>query len=158
MPLFTVHNRMGGTQQANTTTFKTQVGLAAVTATLRRGKVMELAFGADDAYNSTDCQIAYDVSRQTAAGTGTAATPVPDDPADGVSGTAGLNNDTVEPTVTAASTLWGRVLNQRASQQWQAVGEQDALIWPATNANGLVLRSLSPVFVGKTFMSAKFLE
>lgn len=146
MALYNVNNRMAGTQQAMTTTFKTVVGLNAATATLKRGRVWELNFGADGAPNATDCQIVYDVSRMTAAGTGTAATPTPDNPADVASGIVATVNYTAEPTVTAASSLFSIALNQRASQCWRAMSADQCLVIPATNLAGLVLRALSPTY------------
>lgn len=144
MPLYNSNNRLAGTQQNLGTSFKTILSLVGVTATLRRGKIVELAFGPDGAPNASDCQIVYDVSRQTAAGTATAATPTPKDSADVAAGSGCAVNYTAEGTITAASSLFTRALNQRASMQWQAMNESDGLWWPATNAVGLAIRALSP--------------
>lgn len=158
MPLYVTNNRLAGTQQNLTTTFKTIVALTAATATLRRGKLMELAFGADGAPNATDCQIVYDVSRQTGAGTSTAATPNPKDPADVAAGTVGAVNFTAEGTITAASSLFSKALNQRASQIWSARDEANALIWPATNLAGLAARALSPTYGAPVLIETVHLE
>ncbi len=148
MPVFQVNSRLHATpaQQNLGTSFKTIVGLAAATASLRRGYCMEIAFGADGAPNATDCQIVYDVARQTAAGTGVTSVPTPRDPNDQAAVTVALINCTVEPTITAASTLWAKALNQRASQIWYAKDKLNALIWPATNLNGIAVRALSPTY------------
>lgn len=146
MALYGVNNRLAGTQQALAATFKTLVALSSVTATLKRGRLWEVDFGADGAPNATDCQIVWDISRQTGAGTGSAATPTPLNPADVASGITALVNCTVEPTVTAASSLFSVALNQRASQCWRAMSADQALVWPATNLAGIVVRALSPIY------------
>lgn len=158
MPLYSVSNRLAGTQQNLTTTYKTIVALTAATATLKRGKLMEIAFGADGAPNATDCQIVYDVSRQTAAGTSTGATPNPKDPADVAAGTVASVNFTAEGTITANSSLWNKALNQRASQIWYARDEANALIWPATNLAGLACRALSPTYAAPVLIETAHLE
>lgn len=158
MPLYSTNNRLAGAQQNLTTTFKTIVVVKAATATLKRGKLMELAFGADGAPNATDCQIVYDVSRQTADATATAATPNPKDPADTASGSVAQVNATAEGTITAASSLFSKALNQRASQIWYAKDEANALIWPATNLAGLAARALSPTYAAPVLIDLTHLE
>lgn len=154
MARYSTNNRLAGTQQSLTTTFKTQLSLTAATATLCRGQIVELAYGADGAPNATDCQIVYDVSAQTAAGTSTSATPNKDNPADVASRTVASVNFTAEGTITAASSVWTRVLNQRASQQWYA-NPGSELIWPATNLSGLAFRALSPTYASNVLVEAK---
>lgn len=158
MGLYNLNNRHAGTQQAITTTYKTQVLAQAVTATLRRGRIMDLVVGPDSAPNATDCQYNFDVSRSTTLGTATSVTPPPDDPADAAAGATCVANHTVEPTVTATSSLLMIALNQRASQRWVALNEMYGLIWPATNLNGLVVRALSPTATGVVGVHAKFLD
>ena len=158
MPKYHTDNRLAGTQQNLAATFKTLVALTAATATLKRGRIMELLVGADGAPNATDCQIVYDVSRQTAAGTSTAITPTPKDPADVAAGTVGAANFTAEGTITATSTLLNMSLNQRASQRWFAMDENDGLIWPATNLAGLAVRALSPTYAAPALASVTHLE
>jgi hypothetical protein len=148
MAKFHVDNRLAGSQQALTTTFKTQVALTAATATLCRGRIYEMNFGADGAPNSTDCNIVYDVSRQTAAGTSTGLTPLALDPANVASRTVGSGNFTAEGTITATSTVFDQTLNQRASQRWVAMDQDSMLFWPATNLAGLAFRALSPTYTG----------
>ena len=117
MPLYQVNSRQTGAQQSITTTFKTVIAITSATGALRRGKCMEIIYGADGAPNATDCQIVYDVSRQTAAGTSTVATPTPVDPNDVAAGSIANINFSVEGTVTASSSVWESSLNQRASQR-----------------------------------------
>lgn len=156
MAIYSVNNRLAGTQQNLSTAFKTVVGLNAATATLRRGRLWRMAFGADGAPNATDCQIVYDVARMTAAGTATAATPLaPDGTAVATAAVASVNY-TVEPTVTATSTLQAFALNQRASQIWSAYDKDDTLVWPATNLAGLVLRALSPTYAAPVLINASY--
>jgi hypothetical protein len=89
-----------------------------------------------------DNYLQWDISRITAAGTSTSVTPQALDPADAAAlGLAG-NNHTVEPTVTAGSSLLNVGVNQRASYRWVAAPGSE-LVFPALNANGLALRTLS---------------
>jgi hypothetical protein len=146
MARYSINNRMAGSQQAITTTLKSQTEITAATATLCRGWLVEIAVGAEGTPNATDCNIVYDVARATTLGTGTAATPNPVGP-DVASRSVGTVNHTVEPTVTGGAafvgSLWSRSLNQRAAQQWFA-NPGSEIIWPATNLAGLVSRALSP--------------
>src|SRR5262245_46077189 len=155
MATYTAHGRLGGTQQANTTTFKTQTSLHVVTANLRRASLSEIMVGAVAAPNATNCNITWDVSRTTAAGTATAVTPTAADPADAASDVVANVNHTAEPTVTAASSLWSIALNQRASQRWVAKDGSELII-PATNLAGLASRSLSPTFASTTLITLIF--
>jgi len=157
MPGYTTNNRMAGAQQAMGSSFKTALSLTAATATLKRGKLTDLTVGADGAPNATDCQIVWDVSRQTAAGTSTAATPTPLDPADTAAGTVGAVNYTAEGTITGGSSLLMMALNQRASQRWAAVPGSE-LVWPATNLAGLAVRALSPTYTGNFLAHAWHIE
>jgi hypothetical protein len=115
-----------------------------------------MAFGPDGAPNATDCQITYDIARMTAAGTGTAATPVATDGTTVAADAVATVNYTAEPTVTAASTLKAFALNQRASQIWTAFDKDDCLVWPATNLAGLVCRALSPTNTAPVLVTASF--
>jgi hypothetical protein len=156
MALYSANNRLAGTQQVLTTTFKTQMSLTAATgaATLKRGWIYDVEFGADGQPNgSTDCSIVYDWSRQTAAGTSTSATPNPVDPADTAAGLICSVNFTAEGTVTAASSLMSVALNQRNSQRWIARDEKSALIIPATNLAGIAVRALSTAFTSTVLIT-----
>ncbi|MDP2410349.1 MAG: hypothetical protein Q8M26_08690 [Pseudolabrys sp.] len=139
---YAVSNLLAGTQQAMTTSFKTLVNLSVSNATLlARLAVYEFVVGTDG--TAADNAMVADVSRTTAIGTGTSATPTKLDPADGTSLGVGTVNHTSEPTVTAASSLWGMGFNQRATMRWVAFPGQELII-PATDANGLALRLRSP--------------
>lgn len=131
------------------TTPKTFVDITAVTATLCRGQIYEVNVGADGAPNLTDCQIVYDISRCTAASAGVTCVPKPVNPADVAARVLVHINATVEPTYAGTTdftvSVWSVILNQRASQRWIAAPGAE-LVWPATNANGLGCRALSPTY------------
>jgi hypothetical protein len=146
-------NATSPAQTSLTTTYKTMVELAS--AATGRGQIYELEVGADGAPNATDCQIVYDVSRLTVTGTGVASTPNPLNPADAASRTTCKINHTIEPTVTANSSVMNLVLNQRASQRWIAAPGSE-LIWPNTSANGLVSRALSPTYAAPVLITALY--
>jgi hypothetical protein len=134
-----------GAQATTDTTYKTAIIVtAAASGTIRRGKVFDINVAAQGAPASTDTNIQFDLSRQTAAGTTTAYTPNPIDPADAVfSGLAGVNA-TVEGTVTASSSVFNMGMNQRAPYRWQTyLGSGAELVYPATASNGFALRVLS---------------
>jgi len=154
MARYHVDNRFAGTQQAITTTYKTQVTITALTATLCRGRAVALAYGPDSVPNATDCNIVYTIQRQTAAGTATAATPNPLVPADVASRSGAFVNYTAEGTYTLP--IFSRALNQRASQQWAAQDNDAMLLWPATNIVGLALLALSPTFNTAVFMGLDY--
>lgn len=147
MSRYHVDNRMAGTQQVLSTSFKTLSAVWAVTATLCRGRAVALSVGADGPPNATDCQIVYAVQRQTADGTATSATPNPLVPADVASRSASKVNYSAEGTYTLP--IWSRSLNQRASMQWVAQDVDAMLLWPATNLSGLALLALSPTYADK---------
>src|ERR1051326_7450171 len=91
--------------------YKTAVSVFAG-ATARRGKIYDVLIGTDG--TPADNAVDWDISRMTADGTGSAATPQALDPADpAMAGTSKVNY-TAEPTVTAASSLFPVGVNQRA--------------------------------------------
>ena len=110
------------------------VGVIGATATPRRIKVYEMTFGCSGA--PADNIFQWQAQRFTAAGTTTAVTPQPLDPADAAALSAGGSNATVEPTYTANQILLTVALNQRATFRWVAPPGGE-LVTPATNANGL---------------------
>ena len=157
---YEVDNNNVGVQQNISTTYgstSVQVAVFATTGALCRGKLVEFAFGADGAPNASDTDIVYDVSRMTADGTGTAATPVAQDTAGTAAASTAKVNYTVSPTDTATSSVKSFSLNQRASQRWVA-GPDDKLTWPATAASGLVFRALSPVYASQIMFNVTFEE
>lgn len=147
-------NRITNAQQAITTTFKTQCAVWSVTATLRRGRMVAIQVGADGAPNATDCQIVYNVQRQTADGTSTAFTANPIFPGDSASSMTNHNAYTAEGTYTLP--IWSRSLNQRASMQWAAQDTDAMLLWPATNLNGLAMLALSPTYASNVLFGYEY--
>jgi hypothetical protein len=140
MANYSVNNGLAGTLQAITSTYKSLTEATALTATPRRVKIFDVTFGtlgtpADQTYE-------FDISRATTIGTGTAAVPVPLDPADAAALTVGTVNHTVEPTVTATSSVFYLGINQRASYRWVAAPGSE-LVSPATALNGFVMRARS---------------
>lgn len=133
------NNEIGGTQQALSSSYKTLVA-AFCSATVRRGKVYDILIGTNG--TPADNSMEWTIQRMTVDGTGTAITPNPLDPADAASAATSKANYTAEPTVTANSDLWYVGVNQRASYRWVCAPGSE-LIWPATAANGLVLRTKS---------------
>lgn len=82
-----------------------------------------------------DNSFAVKIQRFTAAGTNTAQTPRPLDPADPACQVTGGATNTVEPTYTAGAILWHAALNQRATHRWIA-DPRGPLKLPATANNG----------------------
>jgi hypothetical protein len=104
----------------------------------RRGKVFDMVFGCEAA--PADNPFLYVIQRFTAAGTSTAVTPRPIDPADAATEADAGQNHTVEPTYTAGGELLDIAINQRATFRWQ----QDpayGLVYPATASNGLGIQT-----------------
>lgn len=149
MARYSFANTLGGTQQNLSTSFKTICAIFATTGatTLRRGWVDEINVGQDGSLNSTDCQVSWDVSRMTADGTGTAITPPPTETNDAAALLTYKVNYTAEPTVTANSTvLQIPPLNQRIPFRWKVFDLSQAIVIPATNAAGIVLRAKSATY------------
>lgn len=152
MANYAVSNGLAGTLQAITSTYKTLLAVTAQTTSLRRGKLYEVDFGtigtpANQTYE-------FDISRQTAAGTSTAVTPNPLDPADVASFTVGSANFTAEGTITATSSQFYLGINQQASYRWIAAPGSE-ILWPATNLAGLAMRTRS-VSGGTATATAQF--
>jgi len=135
-----------GAQATVSGSYKSVLSVVASSATqARRGKVFDVLIGTNG--TPADNYLQWDISRVTAAGTSTSVTPQALDPADAAAlGLAG-NNHTVEPTVTAGSSLLNVGVNQRASYRWVAAPGSE-LVFPALNANGLALRTLSGGYTG----------
>jgi len=149
-------NNAAPAQTNLTTTYKTMVEIWAVTATLNRHQTFEIEIGADGAPNATDCQIVYDISRETVQGTGgVTAVAVALNPADPISRALGGINRTSEGTITAVSCLLNIALNQRASQRWIAAPGKE-LIFPATNVAGGAYRALSPTYAAPVLYSVYY--
>ena len=148
MPAYTFSNQNAGSAQNLAAASKTIIGINAATGatTLRRGWVMEWEIGPDNVPNATDCPISWSIDVMTAAGTGSALTPQVNDigGADAAAQLTYTANFTAEPTVTANSNLWYLGLNQRASYRIQMRDEWSAIIVPAVNLKGPVMRAKSP--------------
>ena len=152
-------NHASPAQTNLTTTFKTMVELWSLTAQLYRHQTFEIEVGADGAPNATDCQIVYDVARETAQGTG-GVTSVPNalNPADITAARTGNGiNRTAEGTIGTAASLLAIALNQRASQRWIAAPGKE-LIFPATNVAGGAYRALSPTYAAPVLYTVFFDE
>lgn len=104
----------------------------------RRGKLYDLVVGSEAA--AADNPFLYLVQRCTAAGTSTAVTPQPLDPADVATEADAGQNHTVEPTYTANAVLLRLALNQRATFRWVAQ-QGGELVYPGTAANGLGIQT-----------------
>lgn len=147
MPRYAVSNQLGGSEQALAGAYKTLIAATAATGvtTLRRGWIDEVEVGADGAAVSTDCQIVWDWSAQTAAGTSSAVTPNPTlDGSDAAALLTYAANFTAEGTITANSSLLAFTTNQRQSQRVAyADFRLTPLIIPAVNLKGIACRAKS---------------
>ena len=120
------------TRTASTTA---SVGTIVADATRpRRGKWYDIILGAEA--TPADNAFRYVLQRCTAAGTSTAVTPQPLDPADAATEADAGENHTIEPTYTAAALLLVVALNQRATFRWVA-SPGGELVYPATASNGI---------------------
>ena len=156
MAVYSINNLLAGTQQNTAATFMTQIALTAATATLTQAQIIDIEFGTPG--TPADNAMEFDVSRQTAAGTATAATPTVVRPvAARAAGTVGAVNATAEGTVTAASSVLYIPCNQRASYRFVAVPGAE-LELPATNLAGFAIRSRSAAYTGKCGITAFFVE
>lgn len=100
----------------------------------RRIKLLYLAVGSEE--TPADAAIQLTAQRYTAAGTSTAVTPQPLDPADAAFlGVAGENHS-VEPTYTAAAIVLNVAFHQRAGFVYYAPPGAEITV-PATNAAGI---------------------
>jgi hypothetical protein len=100
----------------------------------RRGKLFDISFGSEAA--AADNPFLWRVARITAAGTSTAVTPQPLDPADAATEMDAGENHTIEPTYTAGQIMGHFPLNQRATFRWVASPGKE-IVFPATASNGL---------------------
>lgn len=150
MARFAASNQLGGTEQSLTTTYKTLIVVTAATGatTLRRGWIDEIVVGADGTINSTDNQIVWDWSVQTAAGTATSITPNPTpDGSDAAALLTYAANATAEGTITANSSLMAFPTNQRQSQRVAYADYRlTPLIIPAVNLKGIAMRAKSATY------------
>ena len=151
-----VNNAMGGTEQALSSTYITLIRLVVPASAGKRFGIYDIETGQDAVPNSTDCPVVFDLTQcdTTGAGTGTSTTPFN---GTDTAVTTCKGNYTAEPTTyTAASVLWHRPINQRASAHWQ--DEVHPLIVPATASAGPGLRAKSPDYTGTATASLRFEE
>ena len=145
MAKYSTNNSLAGAQQATSAAYKTMVALTAATATLTSAKVYDLLMGTSGL--PADNYLEFDLSRQTAVGVSTVATPNPLDGALRSAGTVANVNFTAEGTITASSSLFYVGVNQRASYRWVATPGSELVI-PATNLAGLAFRVRSGGYTG----------
>lgn len=154
MALYAVSNNMGGSAQNMAAAYKTLIGLNAP-ATPRRFEIYDLTLATIG--TPADNAMEWDVSRMTAAGTGTSITPNPLDPANAAAVTVATANYTAEPTVTSNSSCLYFGANVRATVRWIAA-PGCALVAPATNLNGFVIRGRSAAYASTASASVHFQE
>ena len=139
--------------QATVSTTTESCGYIVAGTTARRGLVFDMNLGAWSAPASTDTNIIFTLERQTSTGgsTFTVYTPLPVNPADAAFvGKVGINNGTVEPTVTAAGQVFTIGMNQRAPFRWQTyLGSGAELAYAATTDTGFALRVTSLGYTGQ---------
>jgi hypothetical protein len=154
---YALSNLSAGTAQNMTTTYKTLVSLTAATGatTLRRGFIYDILFGADG--TPADNAMVYKADRQTDVGTGTAAAGAPLDSGDAAGLLTETVNNTIEPTVTAATQLVEVAVNQRASYRWVAAPGGE-LVVPATNTAGIGFRAKSPAYTSTCVATIHYIE
>jgi hypothetical protein len=113
----------------------------------RRFKVYDLIFGSEA--SAADNPFLWRAARITAAGTSTAVTPQPLDPADAATEMDAGENHSAEPTYTAGAILLHVPLNQRATFRWVAAPGGE-LVAPATASSGIGIISLTGSAVAVT--------
>ncbi len=132
----------------NATTMSTSATLGVVGAAgaARRGRIVDLVAGCDG--TPGDTAVRFQFQRFTAAGTTTAVTPVPTDPADAACTAAAGQIATVEPTYTASQVVLQLVFNQRSTVRWFAAPGEE-IVYPATAGNGVGCKPVvSPALSG----------
>jgi hypothetical protein len=156
MPDYSASNELAGTKQAIASAYKSLLGLSVSSAVaLRRPRIFDIIFGVEG--TPSDQAIVWDASRTTTVGTGSAATPNPLDPSDPAALTVVTANLTVEPTVTANTSLVPAAVNQRATIRWVPTPGKELVI-PATNLAGIALRAKSSGYTGFANVMAMFNE
>ena len=142
---------------AVTTTYNTLLSVSASTgATPRRGKIYDVLVGTNG--TPADNFMTWDISRKTATvGTSVALTAQALDPADAAADTQAFQDYSAEPTITSSSSVFSVGVNQRASYRWVAAPGGE-LVWPATQAAGFGLRTLSGGYTGTATGTMHFEE
>jgi hypothetical protein len=115
-------------------------GVIASNATPRRFRIWDIVLGSAASPNDGTFNVNV-IRTTTAAGTSTAANPVPLDPADAAAITTGGITFTVNPTLSTQIMVLG--FNQRSTVRWFAAPGEE-LVVAATQFNGIGLQPASP--------------
>ena len=163
---YVLTNTMAGSLQAIATTYKSLLRPVTGASNTKRLRIYELSFASVSVPNATDCQVQVDLTfcDGTTAGTGTAATPLPNDqgvaigtPADVAIATAVVNYS-AEPTVFTQADCWfNHGFNQRSGIMWQTVPEKGIQV-PRTASVGPAMRALSTNYTGNVVARMGFDE
>lgn len=152
---YVLNNDLGGSKQNLSSSYKTIVSITAATATLCGALVSDVLIGTNG--TPADNFVEWNISRQTTLGTGTAGVPVALNPQSRAAGSVGNLNLTVEPTITAASSVFYIGVNQRSAYRWIAAPGSE-LVVPAVNVNGLALQAKSAAYTSTVTGELLFTE
>lgn len=162
MASFTINNQNAGSAQNLSSSYKSILSIGAATGatTLRRVWITEVEWGATDVPNATDCPILFDISAQTAAGTATALTPILTDQGSGDAAALAVYNAnySAEGTITAASSVFFKSINQRASDKQWWRDKATCPIIAAVNLKGFTMRAKSPNYASTVGVQASVEE
>lgn len=158
MGTYHADNGLAGTQQAIASAYKTLMEALANTTGLKSFRIYGFNIGPSGQPASTDCEYQADISRITATGTATAITPNPNDPNEAACSSTWKANDTVEPTVTATSSLKYVPSNQRGSYGWITNDWRQMPMGKATNGVGVCVRGKSATYTNTLGASVEFEE
>jgi hypothetical protein len=123
--------------------------LTLITPATRRARLKKMIIGFSGA--PADASSKFQLKRFTTDGTGTAATPNPNDVGEPAALCTSKVNYTVEPTYT--TTVGPEIpLNQRATLQWFAVEEPEKYVIAISTGLGLQMISGPPVATNATFV------
>lgn len=149
MASYTINNQNFGSPQSLSSSYKTLLSAQAATGatTLRRVWFTELEWGATDVPNAVDCPILLDMSNITAAGTSTTITAAANTDQGGGDAASLANyqaNFSAEGTITAATSVFFKSINQRASDKQWWRDKATCPIIAAVNLKGFAIRAKSP--------------
>lgn len=125
--------RVPGSSVASAAANNTVLGISAPGSAMRRFGLtsLEISFS-----TTADNNYVIRGRRSTAAGTSTAVTPQPDDPADAASNFTAGEDHSADPTYTAGSEFLELSLNQKNTFKWWAPPGSPIIV-PATASNGI---------------------
>lgn len=158
MAEYHIDNGLAGTQQAMSSSYKSLLEGLAATSGLKSHRIYGFNIGPSGAPASADCEYQADISRITVTGTGTATTPNPNDPNEAACSSTWKGNDTVEPTVTATSSVKYIPSNQRGAYGWITNDRSQMPMTKATNGTGMCVRAKSSGYTGTMGASVEFIE